>query len=60
MRFLEEAGPAFDTAAVAAAAAADANGRADWDVEQIQALQAKQVLRVHHQIMLLQRSAIFL
>lgn len=44
VRFLEESGPPFDVAAVAAAAAAAAgDGRADWDVEQIQALQ-EQVL----------------
>lgn len=39
VRFLEDTGPCFDVAAAAAAAAADGEGRADWDVEQIQALQ---------------------
>ena len=39
VRFLEESGPLFDVAAAAAAAAADGDGRADWDVEQIQAIQ---------------------
>ena len=39
VRFLEESGPPFDVAAAAAAAAAGGDGRADWDVEQIQALQ---------------------
>ena len=41
VRWLEETGPAFDVAA-AAVAAADAS-RADWDVDQLQALQQAQV-----------------
>lgn len=48
VRFLEESGPAFDVAAAAAAAAAGGDGRADWDVEQIQALQ-EQVLSLRLQ-----------
>lgn len=44
VRWLEETGPAFDiTAAVAAAAKDGDKDRADWDVDQLQALQAQQV-----------------
>ncbi len=42
VRWLEEAGPAFDLDAAAAAAARDGDNRADWDVDQLQALQAQQ------------------
>ena len=50
VRFLEETGPPFDIAAAAAAAAQE--GRQDWDLEQLQALQAQQVTRFSQQMMM--------
>lgn len=44
MRWLEEVGPPFDLDAAVAAAAKDGDNRADWDVDQLQALQAQQVV----------------
>ncbi len=43
VRWLEENGPPFDLDAAVAAAAKDGDNRADWDVDQLQALQAQQV-----------------